>query len=425
MIHLKNILLEQEDKKKLRVLFLGDSQTAMSSISYAYKLLRNGVVDGTVVAKGGANTKQILAMMRNAIDDSYDVVCILAGSNDAWRPTAEVSAKNLTAMYNLAHQNGALVIAITNPTKKHTKDPSKFPGADPIAQWIRTQNISDFVVDAHSLTQDRSNFLGDRIHFNQNGQNIIYDAVKQVLDRIQGRSTNDTSEIRKTQAKLQRLGFDLGNEAELGIEGPKTKAALTKLDSKYQQASTEGSWTDKALTFVSSILSSNFVQSLLGNKTKSTVKTPTAIEKPTSTQQIPKYIVNFFKNKGLTTSQAAGIAGNIQVESGFNPTAVGDNGTSFGLAQWHKERRAKFVSWTAKRNYDVNSVEGQLEYLWHELNTSESNALNKLKQQKNPADSAYAFAKYFERPSKISNLRLKYAEDIYNNITQDVLDKLT
>jgi hypothetical protein len=53
----RRTLIEQEDEpQKLRVLFLGDSQTAMSSISYAYKLIRNGVVDGNVVAKGVADT---------------------------------------------------------------------------------------------------------------------------------------------------------------------------------------------------------------------------------------------------------------------------------------------------------------------------------------------------------------------------------
>ena len=38
---------------------------------------------------------------------------------------------------------------------------------------------------------------------------------------------------------------------------------------------------------------------------------------------------------GFSRSQAAGIMGNIQNESGFNPEAVGDQGTSFGLVQYH------------------------------------------------------------------------------------------
>lgn len=441
MIQQKNILQEQEEPKKLRVLFMGDSQTAMSSISYAYKLIRDGVVDGNVVAKGGANTSKILSMMRNAIDDSYDVVCILAGSNDAWRKTAEVSAKNLTAMYNLAHQHGALVIAITNPTKRHTKDPSKYPGADKIAEWIRSQNISDFVVDAHLLTQDRSNFLGDRIHFNQNGQRIIYSEVKQILNRLQGRNTEETAEVRKTQAKLQRLGFDLGKEAEIGVAGPKTKQAVEKLNDKYKKAEATNSWSDKALMFAGGILSVGFVKDALGSigidtqklqqnwfggadSQKTKVPEPKTSVSPVSKNNMGQYIVDFFKKKGLTMSQSAGIAGNLKLESGFRLTVLGDNGTSFGLAQWHKNRWDNLKKWCHSKGLDYRSAEGQLEFLWHELNTTERNALNQLKKQKSPADAAYAFAKYFERPSEISNKRMKFAEEIYDDATESVLTRI-
>ena len=419
-----NILSEQEEPKKLRVLFLGDSQTAMSSISYAYKLLKNGVVDGKVVAKGGANTKQILEMMRGAIDDSYDVVCILAGSNDAWRPTSEVSAKNLTAMYNLAHQNGALEIAITNPTKKHTKDPSKFPGADPIAQWIRTQNISDFVVDAHTLTQDRSNFLGDRIHFNQNGQNIIYDAVKQILDSLQSKNTGQTPEIRAAQAKLQRLGFDLGSEPQLGIDGPKTKTALERLADTYNSVSAETTWSGRAKALVSSILATDFVQSLLSGTPKKTELPQAGTALPSGKRGRAETVVEFFKSKGLTTSQAAGIAGNLQVESGFDPNAVGDNGTSFGIAQWHNERYTAMKRWCEKKGYDAKSFSAQLEYLWHELNTSESRALTALRKTTDATKAAYVFADKFERPSTIAKSRLTNARNIYDKVTADVVNSL-
>jgi lysophospholipase L1-like esterase len=437
MKHHKNILREQEEPKKLRVLFLGDSQTAMSSISYAYKFIRKGVVDGNVVAKGGANTSQILNMMRNAIDDSYDVVCILAGSNDAWRDTANFSARNLTAMYNLAHQHGALVIAITNPTKRHTKDPSKYPGADVIAEWIRTQNVSDFVVDAHLLTQDRSNFSGDRIHFNQRGQSVIYANVNEILSQLAAKNTGKNSEIRKTQAKLQRLGYDLGQESKLGVSGPKTKKAVEDLHGKQQKAGAESSWSDKAYSYVAGLLSTPMAQGILGSlglaglfgaaTTKSTTKqeparTPSSANVPKSTMGV--YIVDFFKKKGLTTTQSAGIAGNLKLESGFNLKAVGDNGTSFGLAQWHNERWTNLKSWCTKNGYDPYSADGQLEYLWYELNHSERNALNKLKQQNDAATAAYIFAKHFERPSEISKSRLKFAQEIYDEATENVLNRI-
>ncbi len=58
--------------------------------------------------------------------------------------------------------------------------------------------------------------------------------------------------------------------------------------------------------------------------------------------------IDFFMSKGLTRAQAAGIAGNLVFESGFNPNAVGDGGTSFGIAQWHSGRGAAMKSWTRK-----------------------------------------------------------------------------
>jgi hypothetical protein len=434
----RRTLIEQEDEpQKLRVLFLGDSQTAMSSISYAYKLIRNGVVDGNVVAKGGADTKKILSMMRNAIDDSYDVVCILAGSNDAWRKTADFSARNLSAMYNLAHSKGALVIALSNPIKIHTPLRDKYPGAEVIAQWVRSQRISDFVIDVYQLTSDRSNFLPDRIHLNQRGQNIIYAEVKQILMQLQARNSGKAPEIRKTQAKLQRLGYDLGRETELGVSGPRTKKALEDLSKKQQKAGTDQSWSDKAYAFVGGILSSPWVQGALGtiglgglfgagaaDTSKTSVKKPSSASSSVSKSTMGKYIVDFFKKKGLTTTQSAGIAGNLKLESGFNVKAVGDNGTSFGLAQWHNERWTNLKSWCAKKGYDPYSADGQLEYLWHELNHSERQALSELKKQNDAAKAAYIFAKYFERPSEISKARLKFAQEIYDDATEDVLNRI-
>ena len=52
-----------------------------------------------------------------------------------------------------------------------------------------------------------------------------------------------------------------------------------------------------------------------------------------STLDKGKQIINFFVNKGLTKEQAAGIAGNFFMESSFNTEILGDNNTSFGIAQ--------------------------------------------------------------------------------------------
>lgn len=57
-------------------------------------------------------------------------------------------------------------------------------------------------------------------------------------------------------------------------------------------------------------------------------------------------IWNYLVQKGLSGQQAAGIMGNMQEESGFNPAREQDgSGTGWGLVQWDKDRR------TAVRNY--------------------------------------------------------------------------
>ena len=123
--------------------------------------------------------------------------------------------------------------------------------------------------------------------------------------------------------------------------------------------------------------------------------------------------IAFFMSKGLTRAQAAGIAGNLLYESGFNPSAVGDGGTSFGIAQWHNGRGSAMKQWTAAHGYSPTSFKGQLEYLWHELNHSESNALGKLRATSSPYDAGMAFCRYFERPAYINPARGQAAERFY------------
>lgn len=123
--------------------------------------------------------------------------------------------------------------------------------------------------------------------------------------------------------------------------------------------------------------------------------------------------IAFFMAKGLTRAQAAGIAGNLLYESGFNPSAVGDYGTSFGVAQWHLGRGAAMKQWTTAHGYSSTSFKGQLEYLWHELNNGERYALGKLRATSTPYDAGMAFCRYFERPAYINPARGQAAERFY------------
>lgn len=107
----------------------------------------------------------------------------------------------------------------------------------------------------------------------------------------------------------------------------------------------------------------------------------------------------FFKGKGLEDHQVAGILGNIQRESAFNPLAVGDDGEAFGLFQ-HNDRKDKlFGAIGGKEN--LGNVQAQLEFAWQELNTTERRALDALKGSRNTQEATAAFAG-FERPRGFS-----------------------
>lgn len=73
---------------------------------------------------------------------------------------------------------------------------------------------------------------------------------------------------------------------------------------------------------------------------------------------------------GLSTEQAAGVVGNLFVESGLKTSPVGDNGLAKGIAQWHPDRYAAMVQWAKDNGKDPNAYSTQLAYLIHDLQSS-------------------------------------------------------
>lgn len=132
---------------------------------------------------------------------------------------------------------------------------------------------------------------------------------------------------------------------------------------------------------------------------------------------------NFFTQKGLAPHQAAGIVGNLIQESGnFNPKVIsgeikGDSGKATGVAQWHPDRWKAVSNFIRKNNLDQNSLEGQLEGIWYELNSYEKRALQKLKSTKTADEAANVFNKYYERSADKTSARANYAKEILRRFT--------
>lgn len=109
-------------------------------------------------------------------------------------------------------------------------------------------------------------------------------------------------------------------------------------------------------------------------------------------------IVDYFEKAGFSHAQAVGIATNLKVESGLNPTAVGDNGKAFGLAQWHADRQRRFEEMFG-HSIRTASFGEQLQFIARELSTSESRAGALLHGAKTAREAAEIFARDYERPA--------------------------
>ncbi len=117
---------------------------------------------------------------------------------------------------------------------------------------------------------------------------------------------------------------------------------------------------------------------------------------------VQKQVWSFFAGKGLKPHQVAAIMGNIAGESGFDPRAPGDvkNGvpTSYGLFQHHGPRADGLMASLGGRQ-NLGNVQGQLDYVWKELNTTHSGALAALKAAPDVSSATDAWMRQFERPS--------------------------
>lgn len=158
--------------------------------------------------------------------------------------------------------------------------------------------------------------------------------------------------------------------------------------------------------------------STAGTKTSGAPSSDTPVGSPGSAKDsnpdsVAKYLAGQLATLGLTTEQIAGVLGNIQQESGFNPKAIQDPGPGRGLAQWSvDERWAELKKW-AKKNGDLNpwEAETQVAYILKEMKEGWGNFdLKEFKKLK----SADAAGKYFGANYEVfgeSGSRDSYVQD--------------
>ena len=117
---------------------------------------------------------------------------------------------------------------------------------------------------------------------------------------------------------------------------------------------------------------------------------------------------NYFKSKGMTPEQSAGIVGNLIQESGVNPNSTNPSSGNTGIAQWDPVDRwgnlvngktFKGKEWKGVGESGSRNLENQLRYLYWEMDSGSGGlGLARYKQQTTLEGATELFLKDFERP---------------------------
>ena len=117
-------------------------------------------------------------------------------------------------------------------------------------------------------------------------------------------------------------------------------------------------------------------------------------------------IYKFLTSNGYNAAVACGILANIEQESNFNPNDVGDNGSSYGICQWHdgkdSNRFTLLKTYCKNNGLDYKNINAQLKYLKYELESDFPSFNKRMKAYPNTSqgayDSAYDWCVNFEKP---------------------------
>lgn len=134
-----------------------------------------------------------------------------------------------------------------------------------------------------------------------------------------------------------------------------------------------------------------------------------AINVDASEEELAKSCYDYITQRmGLSKCAACAILGNIEQESTFNMVALNGSSKAYGLCQWTDSRKTALFAYCANHGLEVNTVAGQMGFLYEELQTTEQRGYQILKNAANGTRNdvnqvAVSFGEAFERYSKEYN----------------------
>ncbi|MBV9048436.1 MAG: hypothetical protein JOY58_09220 [Solirubrobacterales bacterium] len=122
-----------------------------------------------------------------------------------------------------------------------------------------------------------------------------------------------------------------------------------------------------------------------------------SVSAPASSLQTGIEMIQYLESQGISANGAAGIVGNLQQESGLDPTEPGQ-----GLAQWNPSWWAQLVSYDKSVGQSPQTVAGQLMYIAFELHSSYSWLLGALNSATSPQQAAVMWETGYEKCSGVT-----------------------
>ena len=139
-----------------------------------------------------------------------------------------------------------------------------------------------------------------------------------------------------------------------------------------------------------------------------------------------EYAVFFREDAALSNAVIAGILANIQRESGFEPTRIGDNGQAFGLCQWSEKRQARLDSLCERAGLDRDDAAVQQIFMIAELQVCYSDTWTLLQwlaeTEDDAAWAAWYICRNYEAPVHMDEeliIREQLARDYFHLLTDE------
>ena len=215
------------------------------------------------------------------------------------------------------------------------------------------------------------------------------------------------------QTALIALNYSVGNTGPKkdgvdGVLGPKTISAMRQFAVDQEL----GDESQVSLNEIVLVLDDVVRETGLNKQLKSQSSLGSVTSQGTGTAgKVPaKEIYDYIRQIGLSKFHAMGMLANIQAESSFDPSVMGDNGTSGGLFQHHKTRLTNLKAFAERRGTPWTDWKTQVDFALTEPAGKQYASLN----FKSAADASIWFTKYFEIPANKDQQAAKRVNNLKN-----------